>query len=130
MRKAPTSILTLALVATALAAAPARDADVRHFALAKSEPAKDAAVPSPSEIRLWFSQVPQGNSVSVRLVDAGGAALETGDLASDADDAKIVYLPLHHPLTAGRYTVAWRGIGDDGHVVRGEFGFSVTAEAP
>jgi methionine-rich copper-binding protein CopC len=31
-------------------------------------------------------------------------------------------------LPAGGYTVAWRGIGDDGHVVRGDFTFSVTAQ--
>lgn len=130
MRQATTSILTLALVTMALASAPAPDVVARHFGLARSEPAKDATVSSTSEVRLWFTQVPQEGSVSVRLVDASGAALETGELASDAEDAKVVYLPLHHPLSAGRYTVAWRGIGDDGHVVRGEFGFSVTADAP
>ena len=30
-------------------------------------------------------------------------------------------------LDEGAYTVAWRGIGDDGHVVRNDFGFRVTA---
>lgn len=128
MRKATTSIFALALTAAALAAVPASDAGARHFALVKSEPANDAAVTSPSEIRLWFSQVPQEGSVSVRLVDAGGSALETGELASDPEDAKVVFLPVPRTLAAGKYTVAWRGIGDDGHVVRGEFGFSVTAD--
>ena len=98
-----------------------------HFALTKSVPEAESTVAAPDEIRLWFSQVPQDNSVTVRLVDAAGELVETGEPTPDASDGKIVAVAIDHAISAGSYTVAWRGIGDDGHVVRGEFPFSVSA---
>ena len=103
-------------------------ADAFHFGLTKSAPEAESTVPSPEEVRLWFTQVPQDNSVSVRVVDAGGELVETSEPTSDASDGKIVYVSIDHTLAAGAYTVAWRGIGDDGHVVTGEIPFSVSAQ--
>ncbi len=117
-----------ALVLLALATVHPADSAVPHFALQASQPAADAAVPSVDEIRLTFSQVPQEGSVSVRLVDPAGDALETGELQSDADDGRIVFVAVPGPVPNGAYTVAWRGIGDDGHVVRGDFGFTVSTQ--
>ena len=99
-----------------------------HFALVRSSPEADASVSSLDEVRLWFSQVPQEGSVSVRLVGPAGEAVETGDLASDPEDGKVVFVPVETTLPGGAYTVAWRGIGDDGHVVRGDFAFTVATQ--
>lgn len=116
-------------VSVALSVAATHEAPTdRHFGLQRSSPAEDARVTDVDEVRLWFTQVPQENSASVRLVDSAGNLVETGDLMSDPDDGKIVYVTLHEALPNGAYTVAWRGIGDDGHVVRGEFGFTVAAQ--
>ena len=122
------SILALVLLCSTLAVAPAVDAAAFHFGLRQSAPAADAQVASPEEVRLWFTQVPQENSVAIRVIDPAGEALETGEVASDPDDGKIVYVTVGETLPAGKYTVSWRGIGDDGHVVRGDFAFSVTAQ--
>jgi methionine-rich copper-binding protein CopC len=119
--------LTLPMVLGGALVAPAHDAEL-HFALTRSAPEAESHVAEVHEIRLWFTQVPQENSVSVRLVDASGAAMETGELQSDPADGKIVFVALDGTPPVGAYTVAWRGIGDDGHVVRGEFPFTVDAQ--
>jgi len=60
-------------------------------------------------------------------VDASGEAAHTGDLSEDPEDGKVFSVAIPHGLADGRFTVAWRGMGADGHVVRGEFSFSVSA---
>lgn len=99
-----------------------------HFALSRSMPAADATVASPAEVRLWFSEVAQTGSVGIRLIDAQGAAVETGEPLPNEDDERVYHVAVGKTLPAGAYTVSWRGIGDDGHVVRGDFGFTVSAE--
>lgn len=101
---------------------------VRHFGLAKSMPAADSSVSSPEGLQLWFTQAPQEGSVSIRLVDGAGDLVETGEPVRNGEDPKLMEVSVPNTLAAGAYTVAWRGIGDDGHVVRNEFGFAVVAD--
>ena len=120
--------LSAALFLT-LAAAPApAPSAAYHFALSKSEPSADATVAAPAEIRLWFTEAPEDESVAIRITAAGDRLVETGDVTRDPADGKVFSSAIPGPLAAGRYTVAWRGIGDDGHVARGDFSFTVTAQ--
>ena len=48
--------------------------------------------------------------------------------AADSADPKQVYVNMDPPLPPGAYVVQWRCIADDGHVMRGDFTFEVTAE--
>jgi len=121
-------LVVAACAAAAGGIAEAASGALRHFALSRSVPAADATVPSPSEVRLWFTQVAQAGSVGIRLIDARGAAVETGEPARDAEDGRVYAIAVRSVLPAGPYTVSWRGIGDDGHTVRGEFRFTVGAE--
>jgi methionine-rich copper-binding protein CopC len=41
------------------------------------------------------------------------------------DDTLSVIADLQQSLPPGRYQVAWRTAGDDGHAVRGKFSFTV-----
>lgn len=102
--------------------------DALHFALSRSVPEAGAEVASPPEVRLWFTEVPQDNSMSVRLLDPAGEPVETDALVQDDEDGRIFHLAVEGTLPAGGYSVVWRAIGQDGHVVRGDFGFTVTAE--
>lgn len=120
-------ISSLIAIALTIAATSPVESDV-HFALARSVPAADASVPSPAELQLFFTQVPRPGSLTVRLVNAQGDLVETPEPRAAENDAKEIHVAIDRHLTAGRYRVAWRGIGDDGHVVQGEFGFSVTAQ--
>ena len=95
-----------------------------HFSLSRSEPAADATVTPPEELRLWFTEAPQDNSTSIRLL-AGDAVVETGPAIPDSGDAKVYSVAIARTLEEGGYSVAWRAMAADGHVVRGEIPFTV-----
>ena len=78
-------------------------------------------------IALWFTEAPQENSVSIRLIDASGSLVETGDVERDVEDEVEFTAAVGGHVMAGDYTVSWRAMGSDGHVVRGDFAFSVLA---
>ena len=119
------SLPILALLGLVTAAACAAiDHEALHFALSKSVPEKDATVAPPDELRLWFTQEPQENSLSIRLL-AGEELVGTGPPEEDPDDGKVFRVAIEDAVGAGDYTIAWRGLGQDGHVVRGEIPFTV-----
>ena len=99
--------------------------DTIHFGLSKSIPEADSSLSSPGAIQLWFTQIPQDNSVGIRLIDPAGDLLETSPPMQDSEDQKSYSVQVKDELGAGTHMVAWRGIGDDGHVVRNEFSFTV-----
>lgn len=102
-------------------------ADGLHLRLERSAPAADSVVSAPSEIRLWFSQSTQEDATSIRLLDSAGEPVPTGRVQGSEDDT-VHAVPLDHDLESGRYTVAWRTMAQDGHVIRGDFEFTVRAE--
>ena len=118
----------LMLAAGLLLTVGAASAEFLHFGLSRSVPAADATVSSPAEVRLWFTEAAAEGSVGIRLVDPAGVGVETAEVVHDAQDAKVYSVAVGRRLAAGRYTVAWRGIGDDGHTVQGNFAFTVSAE--
>ena len=95
-----------------------------HFSLSRSEPAAEATVPPPEELRLWFTQAPQDRSMSVRLM-AGDAVVETGPATRDSEDDTVYSVAVGRTLEEGGYNIAWRAMAADGHVVRGEIPFTV-----
>jgi len=120
-------LLTAALV-FGIGAAGAAASSAFHFALRSSVPAADATVSAPAEVRLIFTEAPGDNSVGIRLISPAGAAVATTQPAVDPENATQYFVKPNAALAAGRYTVSWRGIGDDGHAVNGEFGFTVSAQ--
>lgn len=110
-----------------LAACAAIDHEALHFGLDKSVPSKDASVAPPGELRLWFTQEPQENSISIRLM-AGEELVETEPAVQDPDDGRVFSAAIENALRAGVYSINWRGMAPDGHVVRGEIPFSVVVQ--
>lgn len=121
------SLLLLALSGLIAAVPSGTGSEEVHFGLRKSEPSAEAAVAPPHELRFWFTQAPQENSISIRLM-AGEARVDTGPAEEDAEDDKIFSVAIENALEAGAYTIFWRGMGQDGHVVRGDIPFTVTAQ--
>jgi|TARA_B110000116_G_C16776185_1_gene555886 methionine-rich copper-binding protein CopC len=99
-----------------------------HFGVDKTIPVKDTIVESVSQISIWFTQVPQSNSVSIRLVDAGDSLVAGVEFEADSVDQTAFIAHLDNTLLAGSYKVFWRGIGQDGHVVTGDYDFTVSVE--
>lgn len=131
MRTAVSSVVIALLGATlALSSATEAPSAERHFELRRSAPAADTVLPSsPDRIQLWFSQEPNPTGARIGLADAAGEAIEIGAAALVPDTATSLRAELLEPLTAGSYTISWRAMAADGHVVTGEIPFSVAADA-
>ena len=127
MNKRLAALALISVVATGVLMGSATNIDTSHFGLAKSVPEADSSLSSLGAIQLWFTQVPQDNSVGIRLINSAGDLLETGPPMQDSADPKSYSIQVKGELGSGTHTVAWRGIGDDGHVVRSEFSFAVDA---
>ncbi len=118
----------LAVVGTALFAGALLGSARVHFDLERSLPEADSEVTSPDAVMLWFTQVPQANSTSIRLVNGEGELVQTSDVSQDPEDGKLQSVTVQSTLAPGAYTVAWRSMAADGHVVRDDFSFEVVAE--
>lgn len=127
MKRAGLLAMLLLMALGSHTTAQAENIESFHFTLSQSAPEAGATLASPAEVRLWFTQVPQEGTTSIRLVDADGGLVHTGDVVQDPEDGQVFSIALHGTLAGGEYTVAWRAMGEDGHVVRDEFSFSVSA---
>ncbi len=112
-----------AVVSISVAASPAF-----HFGLKSSLPEAGSTVEAPSEIRLTFTQEPQEGTTSIRLVEAEDAGVTVADVVQDEEDPMSFSVALEGELPPGSYTVSWRGMGADGHVIRDAFNFDVAAK--
>ena len=67
----------------------------------------------------------------ISMKDANGKQFALGLPQNDPGDPLGVSVPVSQPLPAGRYTIAWRTAGTDGHPSHGTFSFVVlTQSAP
>ena len=122
----------LLALAALLAAGPVLAAAARpvHLELQKSSPTEGETVPSISEIRLWFSAAPMAmgaQTVQMKIMDAGGKTVSTGNAVKDPKDNKVYALALPRGLEPKAYRAAWQAMADDGDVVKGEIRFTVAA---
>ncbi len=101
-----------------------------HTELSRATPAAGSEVPGPvTEIRLLYTtavQLPLSR-VSVEGPD-GVERLGALDLVDDSEGREL-RLSLPGPLPTGVQRVLWQTAGPDGHVIRGEFLFTVLATA-
>ena len=101
-----------------------------HERLVSSSPsAGDTLAAPPTELRLTFSSRVQLAFSGLELLSGDGRLVPLGPLRSPADSATVLVAAVREPLAPGRYTVAWRTGGADGHPVRGRFEFVVDGAA-
>jgi copper resistance protein C len=110
-------LMTVIAISGVLAAASA----LAHTELSQTVPADKAVLETaPKEVTLHFSEAVRLTSLSVTKQD--GAAPKLGSLPAGKSQHFAVPAP---ELSAGAYTVEWRALSDDGHALRGAFGFTV-----
>lgn len=94
-----------------------------HMKATRMEPAANATLSAPpAKIQVWFTQAPDPKVSRIDLEGAGGGVRLTGFQVT-AD--KAMTANVDGMLTDGKYTVRWQSAGDDGHVQRGEYTFTV-----
>ena len=98
-----------------------------HAVLEQASPARRSVLTaSPAAVRLQFNEDIELRYSSVEVLDGKDAAQAAGTLV--APDAHSLSLPLS-PLTAGRYTVHYRVLSTDGHVIESRYAFTVKEAA-
>jgi methionine-rich copper-binding protein CopC len=100
-----------------------------HAALIKAVPGSRAVVRAmPSRIELCFNEAIELKFSSVHLLDAKGASLRLGNVQPGRDPRCLAVGIAAVGLSAGVYTVNYRVLSQDGHVVEYGYQFTVNPE--
>jgi hypothetical protein len=100
-----------------------------HSMLVKAEPPRRAVLTkSPTQVRLWFNEKIEGDYASLAVLDAKKQPITDVKPTLAPDDQKSIVLPLPE-LAPGKYSVKFRVLSVDGHVVESTFEFTVKGEA-
>ncbi len=83
----------------------------------------------PRDVRLLFDDEirPAGGD---RAVDADGSSVIAGPARRLGGNHRVLVIPLRGGLRRGSYTVRWRVVSDDGHLIQGVLAFAVGAGSP
>ncbi|WP_250475372.1 copper resistance protein CopC [Caballeronia sp. GAFFF1] len=95
-----------------------------HVFPQKQEPGAGATVAAPPRIRIVFDGPLEPAFSTLTVTDASGKQVNTEKSKVDAQQPSIATLALP-ALPAGRYTVHWAAVADDGHRTHGDYSFEV-----
>jgi methionine-rich copper-binding protein CopC len=120
-RAAAARHLIASLAAAALLATPAG----AHAVLVRSTPPGRATLAEkPDRVQLWFNERLEPAFSSVSVWSSAGTQVDAGDARVGHDDAKRLSVTLP-PLSPGTYSVRYRVLSVDGHVVDSSFSFTI-----
>jgi copper resistance protein C len=96
-----------------------------HAYLVKSSPPRRAVLStSPARVVLWFNERLEAQFSQLSVWNAAGQQVDGGDVQVGPDDAKKLSVGIP-TLPAGAYTVKFRVLSVDGHIVEAAFPFTV-----
>jgi methionine-rich copper-binding protein CopC len=95
-----------------------------HTHVAQTMPAEGSTVQPPKHLVFHFSEAARLTSLNIQR--EGEAARKIEPLPSAAAAQVMVAAP---PLANGKYTVTWRAMGKDEHIVSGSLNFTVSDKA-
>lgn len=99
-----------------------------HSQLVKAEPPRRAVLTKPpTQVRLWFNEKVEGDYASLVVLDAEKQPITETKPTLAPDDPKSIVLPLPE-LAPGKYSVKFRVLSVDGHVVESTFDFTVKGD--
>jgi copper resistance protein C len=96
-----------------------------HAYLVKSSPARRAVLSNPpARVVLWFNERLEAQFSQLSVWNAEGQQVDGSDVQVGPDDSKRLSVSVP-TLPAGRYTVKYRVLSVDGHIVEAEFPFTI-----
>lgn len=99
-----------------------------HAYLVKSVPARRAVLSKPpTRVQLWFNERLEARFSHVSVWDAEGRQVDSGDLQIAPDDPKNLSVGVL-TLMPGIYTVRFRVLSVDSHIVESQFPFTLRAQ--
>lgn len=124
-RRAAVAGLAAILLLAALAASA-----FAHAELIGAEPPEGALLDRPpGRVRLFFNEPIEREFFALEVYAADRTRVDRRDAAIPRDNVAALEASLPE-LGPGTYTVVWRVLSIDGHVVRGAYAFSVGAATP
>jgi len=116
-RRIAVCLLILLLVAPALSWS--------HAYLVKSTPARRAVLfQAPVRVQLWFNERLEAQFSHLSVWDREERQVDLGDVEVGPDDPKKLSVGVP-PLAPGTYTVKFRVLSVDGHIVESRFPFTL-----
>ncbi len=116
---------TLLVLAVCLFAAIGAPAAFAHATLIRSSPEPGAVLSrSPGSVLLFFDDAVRPAS-GTEAIRNGGKSVLGGRPHRARDSGRELVVPLEPGLPAGDYTVRWRVVSDDGHLISGVLAFAV-----
>lgn len=101
-----------------------------HTSLVRSSPAARAILEMPpSRVELWFAERLEAAYSSMSVWSASGSRLDKQDVVVGPDDPKRLSVGVF-TLRPGAYTVRYRVLSVDGHVLESSFVFTVGLRPP
>jgi methionine-rich copper-binding protein CopC len=123
----PVAALVGALVAPSLA--PMSPA-LAHASLVRSAPTHRAVLGEmPDRVNLWFNERLEPAYSTVSVWNEAGVQVDSRDGAVGADDPRRLSVTMQ-TRAAGLYTVKYRVLSVDGHIVDSRFTFTVKGQRP
>lgn len=96
-----------------------------HAIMVKSQPEKDATITvSPKQIDIWFNDKVGSEYKAVAVIDSKGNRVDNKDVMQEILDGSHLYCTVP-PLEAGVYTVRYRVVSIDTHIITGKFQFTI-----
>jgi methionine-rich copper-binding protein CopC len=96
-----------------------------HAGLVKSVPARRAVLSqAPARVQLWFTERLEARFCHVSVWNATEQQIDSADMRLGPDDPKLLSVGLP-ALAPGIYTVKYRVLSVDGHVVESQFSFTL-----
>jgi methionine-rich copper-binding protein CopC len=99
-----------------------------HSTLVEATPAEgDHLLEPPDRVVLRFAEPVEAEFRPLKVYDSGGERVDEEDARTSPEDATLLEVNLMPDLPGGSYTVDWRVTSLDGHVIAGEYVFTVAA---
>jgi len=119
-----------ALAAATLALGSTAPGDAHAVLVRSSPPGRAALSKAPDRVDLWFNERLEAAFSSASVWSAEGTQMDRKDARVDGSDPRRLSVTLA-PLAPGAYTLRYRVLSVDGHVVDSSFSFTVKgAPAP
>ncbi|MEI7795756.1 MAG: copper resistance CopC family protein [Methylococcaceae bacterium] len=96
-----------------------------HAIMVKSQPEQNATLTvSPKQIDVWFNDKVGGEYKAVAVIDSKGNRVDNKDVQQEMLDGSHLYCTIPK-LSADTYTVRYRVVSIDTHIVTGKFQFTI-----
>lgn len=96
-----------------------------HAIMVKSQPEQNATLTvSPKQVDVWFNDKVGSEYKAVAVIDSKGNRVDNKDVQQELLDGSHLYCTIPN-LPADTYTVRYRVVSIDTHIVTGKFQFTI-----